>query len=148
DLTLIFGGRTQFEGAFGLVPRYVADVAPVACIGLAFALADVPTRGPTRVRATSWRRRWRHPYLVVLATLAYVVSAVWTTAVIAPFEQGRASRAYVDTVRAEIRANPTSVIYNRPVPDDVMISWFQDDGRLSTVLAHAPESPVYGVMSD
>lgn len=148
DLVIIFGGRTQYEGAFGLVQRYVADVAPVACIGVAFALADIRVRRVTRVRTTSFRRRWRGPYLVVVATLSYVVSSVWTTAVIAPFEQGKASRAYVETIRAEIRANPTGVIYDRLVPHDVMIGWFEDAGRVSTVLAHAPESPVYSVMSE
>lgn len=143
DLFLIYGGRAQFEGVMGLVPRYTADVAPVACLAVACALADLRSALPARAAFARRSAPW-----VVAATLTYAASAVLTTANIAPMQQGQVAKDYVATLEAQLRRHPDSVIYDRPAPDDVMINWFGDEGRISTVLAHAPQKPVFDVMSE
>lgn len=143
DLALIYGGRNQFEGTFGLVPRYMADVAPIACMGVALALADL--RSPL----VSRRALARHSTAaVVVATVTYVVSAGLTTSHIAPMQQGREAKEYVATLEAEMSRHPDSVLYNRPAPNNVMVDWFGDEGRISTVLGISPQRPVFDVMSE
>jgi hypothetical protein len=151
DIGLAFGGRSHGV-LFGLFPRYVADALPMTVIAIAFALADVRPRreeGLRVVRAPRWTATPTVTSIaVVAASVAYVASAAWSTAVIAPMEQAHASRAYVANLRKSIRANPRSVIYDRAVPEEVMTFLFGDEGRVSTVLATAPERPVFGVISE
>lgn len=135
DFALLFGGRTQFIGTLGLVPRYAADVVPVAALGLAFALRGIRP-GPRRL-------------LPVAITLGYLALCVVSTSVIAPIQRDAHDRGrdYVATLREELRSHPDASVYDRPARDDVMINWFEEDGRLSTVLAMAPEAPVFDVPS-
>ncbi len=80
-------------------------------------------------------------------TVAYVASAAVSTTHMAPSQLNAHSREYVDNLRADLRANPRSVLYDGYVPDDVMISWFGDERRVSTVLANAPENPIFDIPS-
>ena len=139
DIVILFGGRTQFGLPLGLIPRYVADVVPVATIALGCSL-----------RSFTWPL-WRPRAGLVAAgaaTTAYVVSAAVSTSFIAPTQLNADVRDYVSTVREQIRADPRAVLYDSYVPTWVMIAAFGEDRRLSTVLAAAPENPVFDVPSE
>ena len=147
DLGLLFGGRTQFEALLGLVPRYAADVVPVAALAMAYSLSGVKgwQSGHVGVASSPSRRAPRAPTVL---TAVYVCTAIFATELIAPLQQNEVSRHYVTTLRAELREHPNAVIYDRPVPTDVMVNFFPDqDRRLSTVLAWVPESPVFDLAS-
>jgi hypothetical protein len=144
DIVILFGGRTQYDFAFGLFPRYIADVVPVAAIALAAAVRDTELPGPGRV---PWLRPVPAAAVAGAVTLAYVASAAVSTTLLAPERQHREVRAYVETLRGEIRENPRVVLYDAYVPGEVMIGLFEDERRVSTVLAEAPENPVYDLPS-
>ena len=138
DILILFGGRTQFDAPLGLVPRYVSDVVPVAAIALACAL---------RGFAVPALRRGRVPAVLAVCAL-FVASAAVSTTMMAPHQLNTVSRDYVTTLRSQLRANPRVVLYDGFVPNDVMIGAFGEDRRVSTVLARAPENPVFDVPSE
>lgn len=147
DVAILFGGRTRFDVPFGLIPRYVADVVPVATLAVAAAL-----RGLVPVdRAWSSKRVARiagAPAVVAgVVTAAYVGSAAVSTTLMAPTQLHREARSYVETLRSQLRANPRVVVYDRYVPDSVMVAAFGEERRVSTVLARAPENPVFDIPS-
>ena len=53
----------------------------------------------------------------------------------------------METARAGLRADPTVVLLDSGVPDQVMSSWFGDRARVSTLLARAPEVPPFDLPS-
>lgn len=135
DIALLFAGRSQYGAAFGLLPRYVADVVPVLCITLGGVARGV--RLPHRLRK---------PALAALVlTLGYAGSAAVSTVMMAPYQYHEEDRAFVETLRSELRAQPRAVLYDGLVPDAIMINWFGPDRKVSTVLAAAPENPVFDV---
>lgn len=153
DFAVTAQGRAFALGIpWGLFPRYVADAVPVTVVALAFACNDLVSRSKVGTRVLRSSRVTLSPRLVsvtvVAATVFYAASSAWSTAVIGPLEQAAESRDYVTTLRASIRANPTAVIYDRAVPDEVMTALFAEDARVSTVLATAPERPVFEVVSE
>ncbi|WP_137292169.1 hypothetical protein [Nocardioides dongxiaopingii] len=143
DVALLFGGRTAMGPVFGLIPRYAADMVPVLPIALALVVRAVlaaPAPGASRFRV---------PGAVVACglALAYLVSSAITTASVASYSYNTADRRYVETLRAELRAQPDVVLYDGPTPDGIMIGWFGDDARVSTMVGIAPESPVFDIPS-
>ena len=133
NIALLFFGRSQLGAVFGLNPRYAADLVPTAAVLAAVVLAD--TRALVGGRAA------------VAAAAGYAVLATCTTLVVLPHTFNTTDQRYVDTVRADLRADPQVVLYDGGVPDDMMIGWFGDDARVSVVLATAPENPVFDVPS-
>ena len=79
--------------------------------------------------------------------LGYLVSAAISTAVVAPHSYNEDDRAYVEGLRADLRADPRAVVFDGRPPDSVMVSWFDDDARISTVVGIAPEDPVFDLPS-
>ncbi len=142
DVSLLFAGRTAMGSAFGLIPRYAADIVPVAIVALALILGD-----SVRVGAAEPSARRSRALASGALTLAYAASAWLTTDVIAPYTYNESSRAFIDRIRADLQAEPGAVLYDGAVPTEVMISWFGTDGRLSTVLGGIPEAPVFDVPS-
>lgn len=138
NVGLLFGGRTHLGADFGLVPRYAADLIPAAAIALAFVAA-------AHRRAARPRPGGRTAVAALVTTVAYAASAAVTTAWVAPHTFNEVDRSYVSTVRADLRAHPGAVLFDGGVPNDMMVIWFADDARLSTVLATAPEHPVFDV---
>jgi hypothetical protein len=147
DAVLLFGGRTgpDFGEALGLIPRYSADAVPVLVVALGMvaraAAPDSPPAGERRVRS---RGRW--PLPVALA-VGYLASAAVSTTVVAPHSYNEDDRAYVESLRADLRAAPAAVIFDGRPPDNVMVSWFDDTARISTVVGTAPEDPVFDLPS-
>jgi hypothetical protein len=154
DVVLLFGGRTGMGPTFGLIPRYAADIVPVLPVALALVvravLAAPATRAEPHERAEP--RRWAgrlDPAAVVACGLAllYVGSAAVTTGHVSGHLENRVDRDYVETLRAELRAQPEVVIFDGGAPDDVMINWFGTDATVSTLVGIAPESPVFDLPS-
>ena len=156
DAVLLFGGRTgpDFGAALGLIPRYSADIVPVLVVGLGLvARATTATTATTVTTArhstafaaptpSGWRRSLPVALPVALA-LAYLASSAVSTAVVAPHSFNEDDRAYVEGIRADLRADPRAVLYDGIAPDNVMITWFGDLARVSTVVGSAPEEPVF-----
>ncbi|WP_193614398.1 hypothetical protein [Nocardioides lijunqiniae] len=149
DVVLLFGGRTGMGPTFGLIPRYAADIVPVLPVALALVVRAVlaaparPETRPARLPALL-----RSPALVACGlALAYVVSAAVTTTQVSSSLENRVDRDYVETLRAELRAQPEVVLFDGGAPDDVMINWFGTDATVSTLVGIAPESPVFDLPS-
>jgi hypothetical protein len=165
NLAAVMVGRPQFGTLIGLLPRYAADVVPVAAVSLAFVIRSVravpdPGAGPAgqrdvitraRLRYASggwpWKGRWRTG-LPWLATIALIMSCALTTTAIAPQGYNRDDEHYVATLLAGLHSDPEVVLYDSQVPDNVMISWFGDRRVTSTVLAGTDEHAVFDVPSE
>ncbi|MCD4526403.1 hypothetical protein [Nocardioides sp. cx-173] len=148
DVGLLFAGRSMMGGLFGLIPRYAADMVPVLPVALALVVRAV-LAAPASVPRARRLRVPRPPGAVVAVglTLAYVASAAVTTAAVASYSYNDEDRRYVETLRAELRDQPDAVIFDGRAPDGVMIGWFADDARVSTMVGIAPESPVFDLPS-
>jgi hypothetical protein len=138
---LVWGGRAGGGPADGLVPRYAADAVPAVVVGLAIVALGVAEHGVIRARR---RPAWLP---ALLLTAAYLASAAVSTSFLAPHQFSSEARRYVEAVRAGLRAEPQTVLYDGPVPAGVMSSSFGRDARLSTVLGIAPEAPVFDLPS-
>ena len=144
DVVLLFGGGTgpEFGAALGLIPRYSADIVPVLVVGLGLVAGPRPS---SRDRTCPHRpdRRWRRslPVALALTGLAYLASSAVSTAVVAPHSFNEDDRAYVEGIRADLRADRRAVLYDGIAPDNVMITWFGDLARVSTVVGSAPGGP-------
>lgn len=148
DVALLFGGRASYGSAFGLLPRYASDLMPIVAVCLAGAIRDVRLPERLTARRPAYRQATAIVACCVALTVAYTGSAAVTTRLMAPDLYNTAARSYVDTLRADVRAQPTAVIYDSTVPDDVLISWFGARDRVSTVFGIAPDSPAYDVPSE
>jgi hypothetical protein len=149
DVVLLFGGRAgpDFGVATGLIPRYSADIVPVLVVALGL-VARATTAKAAQTAATHSARGWdRSLPLVLVLTACYVASAALTTSVVAPHNYNLDDRAYVEGLRAGLRADPRAVVFDGAPPDGVMVSWFGDDARVSTVVGTAPEDPVFDLPS-
>lgn len=85
--------------------------------------------------------------LATAALAVYVGSAAVSTTMMAPRQLNEDSREYVENLRSDLRANPKVVLYDADVPQTVMIGAFLEHRRVSTVLANAPENPVFDIPS-
>jgi hypothetical protein len=83
----------------------------------------------------------------VALAVGYLASAAISTNVVAPHSYNEDDRAYVEGLRADLRADPRAVIFDGAPPDNVMVSWFGGTGRISTVVGSVPEAPVFDLPS-
>lgn len=149
DVALLFGGRTAMGPAFGLIPRYASDIVPVLPIALALVVRAVLAEKQPAIDRPALRRYrpWSGAVVACGLALAYIVSSALTTSSVASYSYNEADRRYVETLRADLRAQPSAVLFDGSTPDDIMIGWFGDDARVSTMVGIAPESPVFDLPS-
>ena len=147
DAVLLFGGRTgpDFGEALGLIPRYAADAVPVLVVALGLVARAVTSASasPGLLSSPPPHRTRRTVTGAAVLSLAYLVSAGVSTRLVAPNLFNEDDRAYVEGIRAGLRADPRAVLYDAIAPDNVMITWFGERARLSTVVGSAPEEPVF-----
>lgn len=148
DVALLFGGRAQYGSAFGLLPRYAADMMPVLVIALAGAVRDLRTPAWVSTRITRVHTPARRGLACVLVTIAYTGSAAITTHLMAPDLYNTQARLYVQNLSDDLSQQPSVVLYDSTVPDDVMISWFGSNDRVSTVYGLASRAPKFDVPSE
>jgi hypothetical protein len=146
NLAAVMVGRPQFGAKIGLLPRYAADVVPVAALALAFVVRSTPPRRAREPSQRSWERV--RPALPWVTTAAIVTSCAVTTVAMAPVGYNRDDRQYVATLIRNLESSPQAVIYDSPVPENVMISWFGERANASTVLAGTEQHAVFDVPSE
>lgn len=132
EVGLVAAFRLQFIGpVIGEDIRYVADAVPLAalCATLAFLRPQI-----SETAAPPPRAGW--PTITTLGFSAVItVIALFTIAAVTPLVSRDAGRHYVKTAAKALRANPGTVLYDGPVPDDVMIGAFGRYARTSTIIA-------------
>jgi len=136
DLALLLAGRSGFGQIIGLDPRYTADTLHAAVVCVALCL-----RGATSwpVPATSRRRA-----LAVGGLLAsYGIASAFGTALLVPHFQNKHDRDFVTTLRADLAADPTQVIFDAPAPAELVLPLVGDDNRYSVILGPLPELPAF-----
>jgi hypothetical protein len=131
EVALVAAFRLDFIGPIiGEDVRYIADAVPVAvlCAALAFLppiTSANPSPQPEVTRST-------------VATLGFgtvlTVAALVTIATVTPQLGPDAGREYVRTASKALRAEPDTVLYDAPVPEDLMIPAFGRDAWTSTVV--------------
>jgi hypothetical protein len=129
--------------------RYGADASLVLTIVVAAALRQTPSAGfaGRSARALRPAAHASEAAVSVVAALAVALSAAVSTPALSVPLLHRDSREYVDTARAALREDRTAVILDSGTPASVLSPWFADAARVSTVLAQAPENPVFDVPS-
>jgi hypothetical protein len=138
DLALVILTRLAEIGPLiGTDPRYIADAVAVAvlCGTFAYLRPGERTGGLGR------------PAVFTLVTLLGV-SATFSFLQLAPGLQFAKSRQYVATAQAALVANPSMVLYDVPVPGEIMLEWFGDLSRSSRVVGLLPERPRFDQPSD
>ncbi len=156
DIGLLAALRLDFLGpVLGRDPRYTADAVVVAALVLGFALlpvagapppaaAGAPTGRFARLASRLGSRRVPSALPASLVLLpAYLVSCLLTTALAAQHMQRISARDYVGTAQAQLRDQPGTVVWDGPVPENVMAGIFEEDAVSSRVLAVAPVRPRY-----
>ncbi|WP_235435473.1 hypothetical protein [Nostocoides australiense] len=146
NAVLLLGGRTQLGAIFGLIPRYAADLLVPATVLVALLLRPRATTAAPGTRAEQRTLRRPSPLPLLIAT-AYALSSAVTTAAVLPETLNRLDRSWVGKARAALQADPNVVLYDGAVPGAMMVVWFGDDARASTVLAAVPEHPVFDIPS-
>ncbi|WP_183100773.1 hypothetical protein [Nocardioides pelophilus] len=136
DLGLLLAGRSGFGQIIGLDPRYSSDTlhAAVVCIALCLRGAPAWPRPATR----------RVRRLVVAGLLAaYGVASAFGTALLVPHFQNREDRDFVTTLRDDLDADPTQVIFDGTAPEELVLPLVGSDNRYSVIFGPLPELPVF-----
>jgi hypothetical protein len=142
DILPVVAGRVanfpSYAGILGTQTRYVADISAVAAIAVAliFWPVSVPdgesARSSGHVREFFDRATWRKPAVALVAVFA--IGSVWTVAQY----QGQtevSARSYITNARAALaKVPPGTVVLDRPVPSDIMVSLYGHDDDTSVVL--------------
>ncbi|HYN67069.1 MAG TPA: hypothetical protein VES93_09285 [Ornithinibacter sp.] len=133
-----------------LIHRHGADAALVLTLVVAAALRRTPAPSLSGLPVPRLREaapRQRELLVAVAAAVALIGSAAVSTPALAAPLLHDDDRAYVDATRAALREDRTAVLLDGGVPPGVLSPWFGDAARVSTVLARAPESPVFDLPS-
>jgi hypothetical protein len=138
DLALVVLTRLPEIGPLiGTDPRYIADAVAVAVLCGTFAWLD-PARPDGGLR---------RPVVLTLVTLLGI-SATFSFLQLAPGLRFDRSRQYVATAQAALAANPSMVLYDVPVPPEIMVEWFGENGRSSRVIGLLAERPRFDQPTD
>ena len=142
DLSMLLAGRGSFGRVIGLDPRYSADIVHVAVLAVALALRGSPPLLRMRsVTAASWPRV--RTAGLVTGTLAFLVACILGTNLLVPHFQNTEDRAYLTQLRADLAADPNSVILDELAPPEVVLPLFGLESSLSRILRPLPESPAF-----
>lgn len=157
DLALVAVTRLGVVGPeVAADPRYLADVVPVAVLfaTLAFlAAGDEPPVRDTRPIGEDGPRHGRprerrdqppelpNRTLTTALTILVVAGATASFLRVAPALQFREARDYVSNARAALAERPGMILYDGPVPGNVVIDWLIGDAYTSRVVGLVPERP-------
>ncbi|MCU1451538.1 MAG: hypothetical protein JWP02_3708 [Acidimicrobiales bacterium] len=136
DVVLLAVTRLEtFGQAIGSDPRFVADAVPIAalCGALAFLRLKHEPKPPTPPPRSA--PPWTSNHTVPLACAAVLaVGAVVTTWMSTPLHQNAAGRRFVASATSAVEHNPTMVLFDGGVPEEVMSPLFGPDSRVSRVI--------------
>ena len=133
-----------------LLHRHGADAALVLSLVVAAALRGTPAPSFSALPVRSLRQagpRSREVVLALAAAVAVAASASVSTPALAAPLLHTDDHTFVDTARAALRDDRTAVVLDGGVPPGVLSPWFGDAATVSTVLARAPENPVFDLPS-
>jgi hypothetical protein len=153
DVLLVAVSRLDFIGPIiGRDPRYTADAVVVAalCLGLAFVpVRGVATESPAARSAPFRLPRHVHAPAAVLVLLVIYANSAWiTTTAQADAMRRDEARDWVRATERTVRDRPGQVIFDGPVPEYVIASFFGDEARVSRALAAAPVNPLFDRPTD
>ena len=146
SIVLVGSARLGPWGAIiGTDPRYVADSLPVAVVCAALAVlrprSAIPAAGTPRPAEVAGperaRTRLSSPRLGILALVPAVALTVGAGASITgalPELRHQSARDYVENVQAAHRLEPDLVLYDSPVPPEVVLPLFDDSAMVSRAL--------------
>ncbi|WP_083737897.1 hypothetical protein [Amycolatopsis keratiniphila] len=125
---------TEVGPELGSDPRYVADLALVVALCLAFAfLEPKPLDRPSDPVPSSAKR----PFALALC-LALLASSAVGFSRLAPGLRFEHSREFLANARASIERDPDLVLFDSPVPNDILHGWFGENARTSRVVGLIP----------
>ncbi|OKK01712.1 hypothetical protein [Amycolatopsis sp. CB00013] len=125
---------TEVGPELGSDPRYVADLALVVALCLAFAfLEPKPLDRPSDPVLSSAKR----PVALALC-LALIASSAVGFSRLAPGLRFEHSRDFLANARASIERDPDLVLFDTAVPNDVLHGWFGENARASRVVGLIP----------
>ncbi len=142
DLALVLSGRAGFGRIIGLDPRYSSDIVHAAVPFVAMALRNDPARFAIPLRG--WAT-WPRVRTVAVAggTGAYLAGSAVGVALLVPHFQNPDDRSYVTRLRAELAKDPEQVLFDEPVPPEILLPLLGDETLLSAVFAPLPERPLF-----
>jgi len=135
DVGLVAVTRFSEVGpALGNDPRYVADIVLVAAFCGAFAflrpvlLATEPEDVPAK----------RERPVVLGLSAALLLSSVVGFQQLAPAMRFDHASRYIDNARAAVAGDPELILFDAPVPTDIVHEWFAENSRASRVVGLVP----------
>lgn len=140
DVVLVVVARLSRLGAIiGIDSRYIADAVPVAALCATFVFLT-----PLGQPAESDRRP-RFPLRAAVAGLTALMMVGTTISFLrlAPALKFAEARSYVSTARAGLAETPGIPLYDGPVPEELMISWFGKEARASRVVSMLSGAPKF-----
>jgi hypothetical protein len=140
-------GQGELLVSLGLIPRLVGDLAPVLVICAAGALSGLRLPPIAMGERVVLDTRRVEPVVAGVATVLVTLSPMPSTAFLAPHLYHDAARSYVTSLRGALADDPGVVLVDSPVPPAVMDPLFADRARVSEVVGHAPEEPLFGIPS-
>ncbi|RSM65163.1 hypothetical protein DMH04_49835 [Kibdelosporangium aridum] len=128
DLALVIITRLPEIGPLiGNDPRYTADAVPITVLCGAFAYSSLRLKRPAA------------GVMVVLLGVSATLSYLW----LAPGLKFEKAKQYVATAQAALKADPSIVLYDTPVHEEIMNKWFFVDGKASRVIGLLPGPPKF-----
>lgn len=130
----------EWEAIIGTDPRYIADAVPVAAVFGALALlrprvADGPdAASPARDEPPVPPAPRNVVAGCLLAVAALATGSAASVAAAVPLQRHDAAKNYVANVRAAAELYPDLVLYDSPVPPEVLIALLGDQPYVSKVL--------------
>ncbi|MFJ4104080.1 hypothetical protein [Amycolatopsis japonica] len=125
---------TEVGPELGSDPRYVADLALVVSLCLAFAFLDPKPLDRSSDPVPSSAKR---PVALALC-LALIASSAVGFSRLAPGLRFEHSRDFLANARASIERDPDLVLFDTAVPNDVLHGWFGENARASRVVGLIP----------
>ena len=140
DMVPLFLGRigTMLPALLGLDIRYVADAAPVTaiCMGLAFwPVLGAPSA--ERRRLGRARAQFSQPMRMAAAGLlgVFVLGSIWSVQQLGSTVSGASTRSYIANATEAVKlASSGTVVYDWPVPDNIVPALFGKYSQTSTVI--------------
>lgn len=132
-LLVAFTRLGEWAAIIGTDPRYIADALPVAAVFGALALIRplTPISPPLETTQPAGARAAAVPLALVAAL---VIGSSVSIASAVPQLRHESARSYVENVRAAVTLYPELVVYDTPVPQDMLLALLGDYAYVSRVL--------------
>lgn len=149
DVALVALTRLPLVGpAIGTDLRYIADAVLIMTLCGAFAYLRPQIELETKPRRIRQPSSVRGHAGIAAAVLLVLVGATVNAVRLAPNMLFPTAREYLATADSALAARPGIVLYDSPVPERMMIGWFEDQRLASRVLATLPKPPKFDLPAE